>query len=105
MRVKIAKWGNSAAIRLPKAVMEEMRFNPGSEAELTIENREIHITSVPRPKRITREQLIKSMDKFGLAGESETIDWGPDRGAELIEDDYSQGIRVKADHADKKRAL
>jgi len=105
MRVKIAKWGNSAAIRLPKAVMEEMRLKPGADAELRVENKEIHISLVSNPKRLTREQLIKSMDRFGLAGESETIDWGADRGSERIEDDYSGKIAGKADHQDKKRAF
>ncbi len=105
MRVKIAKWGNSAAIRLPKAVMDEMRLKPGSEAELNVENKEIHISLVSKPKRLTREQLIKNMDRSGLAGESETIDWGPDRGSERIEDDYSGSISTDVDDADKKRAF
>ena len=41
MRVKIAKWGNSAAIRLPKAVMEEMHLVEGGEAELSVAKGEL----------------------------------------------------------------
>lgn len=37
----------------------------------------------------TREDLIESMDEAGADGHSETIDWGPDRGSRIIDDDYS----------------
>lgn len=35
------------------------------------------------------DDLIKSMDEAGTDGYSETIDWGPDRGSEIIDDNYS----------------
>jgi antitoxin MazE len=35
------------------------------------------------------DKLINSMDEAGPEGQSETVDWGPDRGSEIIEDDYS----------------
>ncbi len=40
------------------------------------------------PKKLL-EKMIKSMDETGPEGQSETVDWGPDRGSEIIEDDYS----------------
>ena len=52
MRVKIAKWGNSAAIRLPKAVMEEMRLDEGGELDLQLvegELRAVAVRSLPPP--------------------------------------------------------
>ena len=104
MRVKIAKWGNSAAIRLPKAVMEEMRLVPGSEAELNVGDREIRISPLTKPNRMTLERLIKSMDESGPAGQSETMDWGPDRGSERIDDDYSRRVIAPTDITGKKRA-
>ncbi|MEY3597464.1 MAG: Antidote-toxin recognition MazE, bacterial antitoxin, partial [Pseudomonadota bacterium] len=52
MRIKIAKWGNSAAIRLPKAVMDEMRLVPGSEAEMNVADRVIRITSANKPSQL-----------------------------------------------------
>ena len=36
MRVKIAKWGNSAAIRLPKAVMDGLKLGEGAELDLSL---------------------------------------------------------------------
>ena len=35
------------------------------------------------------DKMIKSKDEAGPEGQSETVDWGPDRGLEIIEDDYS----------------
>ena len=37
----------------------------------------------------TLDDDIKSMDESGPDGHSETIDWRPDRGSEIIDDDYS----------------
>ena len=104
MRIKIAKWGNSAAIRLPKAVMDEMRLVPGSEAEMNVADRVIRITSANKPSQLKLEELIKSMDEFGLAGQAETVNWGPDRGSELIDDEYSRRDPGSNKHTGKKRA-
>lgn len=104
MRVKIAKWGNSAAIRLPKAVMEEMRLVEGGEAELSVAKGELHLKAVPPVARLTRELLIASMDEVGLSGASETIDWGGDRGDEIIVDDYVNASTPLNKKGGKKRA-
>jgi hypothetical protein len=50
-----------------------------------------------RLKRVTRipyyrlEDLIAEMDRLGPENVPETVDWGPDRGAEIIDDAYSRG--------------
>ena len=104
MRVKIAKWGNSAAIRLPKAVMEEMHLVEGGEAELSVAKGELRLKAIPPVARLTREQLIASMDELGLSGASETIDWGADRGVEVIVDDYVNASTPLNKMGGKKRA-
>lgn len=104
MRVKIAKWGNSAAIRLPKAVMEEMRLVEGSEAELSVAKGELRLKAVPPITRLTREQLIASMDELGPSGASESVTWGPDRGAEIIVDEYVNASSPSKKMGGKKRA-
>jgi antitoxin MazE len=105
MRVKIAKWGNSAAIRLPKAVMEEIRLVEGGEAELSVAKGELRLKAVAPKARLTREQLIASMDEVGLSGASQTIDWGPDRGAEIIVDEYVSASTPLKKMGGKKRAI
>lgn len=102
MKVQIAKWGNSAAVRLPKAVLEQAGLAEGSEVEMVVENGTLLITAVTRDGPSLAE-LIRSMDEVGPAGLSETVDWGPDRGSEIIEDDYSSPSQP-SNRAKAKRA-
>ena len=37
-KVTISKWGNSSAIRLPKAVMDELGLADGETVDLTVRN-------------------------------------------------------------------
>lgn len=39
MKAKISKWGNSLAIRLPKAAVEGLRVREGETVELVVEDR------------------------------------------------------------------
>lgn len=39
MKAKISKWGNSLAIRLPKAAIESLGVREGETVELAIEDR------------------------------------------------------------------
>ena len=48
MRAHVAKWGNSLAIRLPKAAVEKFRLHAGAPLELSIESDRIEIRA-PRP--------------------------------------------------------
>ena len=32
--MQVAKWGNSLAVRLPKALVDEMRLQPGDQVEI-----------------------------------------------------------------------
>ncbi|MHB8269579.1 chalcone isomerase family protein [Bradyrhizobium sp.] len=37
------------------------------------------------------EEMLAEIDSLGPACVPETVDWGPDRGAEIIDDAYSRG--------------
>jgi antitoxin component of MazEF toxin-antitoxin module len=67
MRVKIAKWGNSAAIRLPKAVMEEMRLDEGGELDLSMIGGELRAVAVRSGPSPTLDQLVAEMKQLGGA--------------------------------------
>jgi len=41
MRTKVQKWGNSLAVRIPKAFAEELGVRPDSEIELTLDDHEL----------------------------------------------------------------
>lgn len=88
MKVTVAKWGNSIAVRLPKGVSDELGLEPGRQLDLVVESGEIRLR---RPARNSSAQLLAEMvaeaKRLGPEYEPETIDWGPDRGSEIITDD------------------
>ena len=93
-KIQIAKWGNSSAIRLPKAALEELGLKPGDSVNLTVEDGKGVLAPVrapERPKKITMDWIISEMKRLGPENEPEMVDWGPDRGSEIIDDEYSRG--------------
>jgi antitoxin MazE len=91
MKVKIAKWGNSLGVRLPKAVTEGL--SPGQTVEVRRKGSRVEIetgasmvsaehgTPIPRYRL---EDLIAEMDRVGMDNAPPTIDWGPDKGSEIL---------------------
>lgn len=89
--IPIAKWGNSSAIRLPKAVMEELGLKQGQKLQLTVKDGKGIIEAVPeRPKKVTLEWIIAEMKRLGPENAPETVEWAfiPE---EAIDDEYSRG--------------
>lgn len=104
MRVKLAKWGNSLGLRLPKAAVEAAGLKPGSEVEVTVEGRDLRVRQ-PLPIKYYRlEDLVAEMKRLGPENEPETVDWGADRGSEIIDDSYSRGEIAPAGAVNKKNA-
>jgi antitoxin MazE len=91
MKVKIAKWGNSLGLRLPKAAVDAAGLKPGAEVDLVIEGRDLRVRSLLPIKHYRLEDLLAEMDRLGPENAPETVDWGPDVGAEIIDDAYSRG--------------
>jgi antitoxin MazE len=85
MRVKIAKWGNSVAVRLPREACERYGLVPGSEADLAFAPTYMALTPAEPP--ITIETLVSRSRAAGGVGNypREIVDWGPDVGAERID--------------------
>ncbi|MCR9121947.1 MAG: AbrB/MazE/SpoVT family DNA-binding domain-containing protein [Phyllobacteriaceae bacterium] len=89
-KVQISKWGNSSAIRLPKAVLEQLGLKAGDAVTVAVEGEKAILTPDRSPYRAPPlEELIAEMDRMGWENEPETVDWGPDVGSEIIDDDYS----------------
>ncbi len=58
--MQVAKWGNSLAIRIPAAVAEALRLQPGDEVEIRVEGaREFALRRKPG-----REDLLKRLRAF-----------------------------------------
>lgn len=100
MKVKIAKWGNSLAVRLPKALAEEAGLRPDTEVDVTVQEGEVRVKRV-RP-RYTLEDMIAAI-KPGTEPPP-SVEWGPDRGSEIFpEDEYSRG-EITPDNIHEKHA-
>jgi antitoxin MazE len=91
VKVKVAKWGNSLGLRLPKAAVDATGLKPGAEVDVTIEGRDLRVRRPVSVSPYRLEDLLVEMDRLGPENEPETVEWGPDRGSEIIEDAYSRG--------------
>lgn len=78
MQVRIAKWGDSLAVRIPKAFASEAQLEEGMEVELSVEDGRIILGPV-RPK-YSLEELLEGITPENLHPET---DWGPPVGKEV----------------------
>jgi antitoxin MazE len=78
MRAKIQKWGNSLAVRIPKALAELVELSDGREVELSVEEGRM-IVQPARKRRYTLEELVA-----GISDENrhDEIGTGPSVGNE-----------------------
>jgi antitoxin MazE len=104
MKVKLARWGNSVGLRLPKAAVEAAGLVPGAEVEVTVEGRDLRVRRPLPYKRYRLEDLVAEMKRLGPGNQPETVDWGPHVGAEIIDDAYSRGEITLEDILKKKNA-
>ncbi len=91
MKVKVAKWGNSLGVRLPRAAAEAVGLIAGVELDVTVEGSDLRLKKPVRIPYYRLEDLVAEMDRLGPENEPATVDWGPDRGAEIIDDAHSHG--------------
>ncbi len=80
MLVTISKWGNSRAIRLPKALAEAAGLKVGSEVDIRFQEGEIRIRRARKPRRYDLDDLLATVPE-----DFEPEDWdiGPPVGNEV----------------------
>jgi antitoxin MazE len=79
-KTQIVKWGNSLAVRIPKAVAEQAGIREGDL--IVIEASEGHI-KLRRADRVpTLEELVAQITPENRHGET---NWGPDVGKEIVD--------------------
>lgn len=78
MQARIQKWGNSLALRIPKAVAELVGLSEGGEVELVVEDGAVVVKPV-RKRRYSLDELVA-----GITAENrhEEVDTGPGVGNE-----------------------
>ncbi len=79
MKTQLAKWGNSMAVRIPKAIAEAARLRPGDQLEMAVEDSgTLRIRKKKGKQKLS--QLIRGINAANLHGET---DWGAPAGKEL----------------------
>jgi antitoxin MazE len=91
MQVRIAKWGNSLAVRLPKAIADDLGLMEGQAVDVAIESGAVKLK--PATARVRLSDLVAQAKRLGPAAHPEIVAWGGDIGAEIIEDDHSRPRR------------
>ena len=81
MQGRLARWGNSLGLRIPKELAAQAGLRAGIKVELAAEADRIVITPA-RPRYVLAELLE------GVTSEAmrEAFDWGPDIGREIIDE-------------------
>lgn len=71
MRTRVKKWGNSLAVRIPKAFSSEVHLEENSIVEVTASDGKIVIKPIP-PRRWSLEQLLEGITEDNIHGEIKT---------------------------------
>jgi antitoxin MazE len=79
-RAQVVKWGNSLAVRIPKAVAQEARVQEGDS--IVIEALDGHVRFRRTERVPTLEELVAQITPEHRYAETE---WGSERGKEIIE--------------------
>ena len=82
MIVEFRRWGNSLAVRIPKALADSLRVSDGRRAEIKLENGALVLRPIVKRARkpsYTLDQLLSGMTRDNVP---EEVDWGPQRGNE-----------------------
>ncbi len=80
MRVTVKKWGNSASVRIPAAIMEAAKLQIDATVDIREENGCIVIEPIPAPNS-ELEALVSAITRANLHDE---FDFGPAQGKEAL---------------------
>jgi antitoxin MazE len=81
MKAKVARWGNSLGVRIPREIAGRVGLREGASVEIEAKNDKI-VLSPARP-RYRLEDLLSGMTPRAMRP---AFDWGPDKGREAIEE-------------------
>ena len=79
MKTRIKKWGNSLALRIPKAFANEVGLEQDSPVEVSLEDGKLVIVAAPKSK-LTLRRLLAQVTKDNRHAEFDT---GPAIGSEV----------------------
>ena len=79
MKTTVKKWGNSAAVRIPAAVMQAMRL----DLDETVDIREEAGRIVIQPVREKAYDLRNLLERITVKNQHHALDFGPPVGNEV----------------------
>jgi antitoxin MazE len=80
MQVRVARWGNSLGLRIPKDIAAQAGLREGVRIEIEADGERIIIS--PARRRYVLAELLEGMTPEPMR---EAFDWGPDKGREIVE--------------------
>ena len=78
MTATIQKWGNSLALRLPKALAQQIKVSEGQAVELKVTDDKLIVRAARR--RPTLDELLAKVTPDNIHPET---NWGPPQGKEV----------------------
>jgi antitoxin MazE len=78
MRLRLRKWGNSLALRIPAAFARETGIEPGAEVDLTLDDGRLVIT----PLRVGPISLAELLDGVTEENRHDAVEPGTPQGRE-----------------------
>lgn len=78
MKTRVQKWGNSLAVRIPKALAIEMHLEHNTEVDISLADDRIIVQPVIEPQ-FSLDELIEEITEENLHDE---VDTGPAAGQE-----------------------
>ena len=78
MHVRVQKWGNSLAVRIPKPLAEDAEVREGTLLNLAVSEGKVVATPVHK-KKYSLKQLLAKVTRKNLHAE---VDFGPSVGRE-----------------------
>jgi antitoxin MazE len=79
MKTAVQRWGNSLAIRIPRAFAQEKRLGNGSQVDIQLNSGMLVISLVPQNRYALRD-LLAAVQKTNVHSETK---WGAPMGKEV----------------------
>lgn len=79
----LQKWGNSAGVRLPKKIIKAAKLKLDQPLVVSLKGQSIILTPIQSDDDFTLATMLDGVTPENVHGE---FDWGPNVGAEIIDD-------------------
>ncbi len=81
LTTSISKWGNGQGIRIPKNILEFLKWTESEKVEIITEDDGIKIKKITIPEK--RKNIYELFENFDGTYKKENIDWGEPQGNEI----------------------